>query len=92
MATGRMLGLELFERFRQASELYKSQSEAQVNALVYSMGDQTDSDILAAFKLSDDEQQKQCQCQFDFDKHLVKKHNVISEYVQSEKTEGSGIC
>ena len=56
------------------------------------MGDQKDSDILAAFKLSDDEQQKQCQCQFDFDKHLVKKHNMISEYVQSEKTEGSGIC
>ena len=69
-------------------EYLRDQSEAQVNALVYSVGDQTD-DILAAFKLSD-EQQKQCSGD-KFNKHFVKKHNVISECVQSEKTEGSGI-
>ena len=44
-----------FERFRQASQLSKSDQESQViSTLIYSMGDQAD-DILMSFKLSSEE-------------------------------------
>ena len=43
-----------FERFRIASTLDKENAAAQVNALIYSMGDEAD-DILASLKLTDEE-------------------------------------
>lgn len=43
-----------FERFRIASKLDKENAAAQVNTLIYSMGDEAD-DILASLKLTDEE-------------------------------------
>ena len=43
-----------FERFRQAARLIEQSEEAQLNMLIYSMGDQAD-DILQSFKFNADE-------------------------------------
>ena len=42
-----------FERFRHASRLIEQSEEAQLNMLIYSMGDQAD-DILQSFKFNAD--------------------------------------
>ena len=46
-----------FERFRQASGLKDKDDEAQVNTLIYSMGDEAD-DILQSFGLSEEGSKK----------------------------------
>ena len=46
-----------FQRFHQASGLTDKSEENQVNTLVYTMGDVAD-DILASFRLSDEEKKK----------------------------------
>ena len=46
-----------FERFRQASGLKDKDDEAQVNTLIYSMGDEAD-DILRSFGLSGEDSKK----------------------------------
>lgn len=52
--------LRRFERFRQASSLSEKSEEAQVNTLIYCMGDHAD-DILRSFKLSKEDPKKYVQ-------------------------------
>ena len=67
-----------FERFRIASKLNEESEEAQVNTLIYSMGDEAD-DILAALKLTTSERKSYKTVKEKLDKHFVIKRNVIYE-------------
>ena len=67
-----------FERFRIASGIDKQSEEAQVNTLIYSMGDQAD-DILRSFGLSAEDSKKYTVVKEKFESHFVKKRNVIFE-------------
>ena len=61
-----------FERFRQASGLTEKSEEAQVNTLMYCMGDRAD-DILRSFKLSEEDSKKYEVVKNKFDSHFVKR-------------------
>ena len=52
--------------------------EAQVNTLIYTMGDDAD-DILRSFRLSDEDSKKYDVVKEKFDSHFVKRRNVIYE-------------
>ena len=67
-----------FERFRVASGIDKHSKAAQVNSLVYSMGDQAD-DILRSFNLSEEDSKKYTVVKEKFDSHFVKRKNIIFE-------------
>ena len=67
-----------FERFRTAAELATKDEEAQVNMLIYTMGDEAD-DILRSFKLSDADAKKYSEVKAKFEEHFIKKRNVIYE-------------
>ena len=64
-----------------ASGFAKKDEEAQVNMLVYSMGDEAD-DILHSFRLSTDEAKRYDIVKAKFDGHFVKHRNVIHEWVR----------
>ena len=61
-----------FERFRIAAELVAKDEEAQVNMLIYTMGDEAD-DILRSFKLSDTDVKKYSVVKEKFEYHLSKR-------------------
>ena len=65
-----------FERFRITSGIDKQSEEAQVNTLIYSMGDQAD-DILCSLGLSAEDSKKYAIVKGKFESHFVKKRNVI---------------
>ena len=67
-----------FERFRMASGLETKGQEAQVNTLIYSMGDEAD-DILRSFALSEEDKKEYDSVKAQFDAHFVKRRNVIFE-------------
>ena len=70
-----------FERFRHASRLIEQSEEAQLNMLIYSMGDQAD-DILQSFKFNADKgehEKSYDSVKKKFDEHFVPKRNVIYE-------------
>ena len=67
-----------FERFRSASGLAKKDEVVQVNTLLYSVGDEAD-DVLRSFRLSEADQKKYSEVKGKFDRHFVKKRNVIYE-------------
>ena len=67
-----------FKRFRIASKLNEESEGAQVNTLIYSMGDEAD-DILAALKLTTEERESYETVREKLDNHLVIKRNVIHE-------------
>ena len=67
-----------FERFRHASGLTASEEEAQVNTLIYCMGDQAD-DILRSFQLAEADAKVYDTVKAKFDAHFVKRRNVIFE-------------
>ena len=67
-----------FERFRQASGLTEKDEEAQVNTLLYSMGDEAD-DILCSFRLSEEDAKSYDTVKSKFDGHFVKHRNMIYE-------------
>ena len=67
-----------FERFRIAAELIVKDEEAQVNMLIYTMGDEAD-DILRSFKLSDADTKKYSVVKEKFEDHFIRKRNVIYE-------------
>jgi len=67
-----------FERFRIVSGIEKQSEEAQVNTLIYSMGDQAD-EIFRSFRLSDEDAKKYSVVKAKFESHFVKKRNVIYE-------------
>ena len=82
-----------FQRFRQASGLTDKSEENQVNTLVYTMGDVAD-DILASFRLSDEEKKKYDTVVGRFERHFVKKRNVIFEHArfnQRRQEEGESV-
>ena len=65
-----------FESFRQASGLKDKGDEAQVNALIYSMGDEADG-ILRSFGLTEADSKKYDTVLAKFEAHFVKRRNVI---------------
>ena len=67
-----------FERFRKASGLDGKEQEAQVNTLIYAMGDAAD-DILHSFQLSEEDSKKYDVVKAKFESHFVQKRNVIYE-------------
>ena len=67
-----------FDRFRKASGLEAKPDETQVNTLIYSMGDEAD-DILRSFTLTEENMRKYAPVKEQFDKHFVKRNNVIFE-------------
>ena len=67
-----------FERFKSASGLDTKSEEAQVNALLYIMGDNAD-DIFQSFELSADNQKVYKTVKEKFDSYFVKRRNVIYE-------------
>lgn len=67
-----------FERFRVASGLVSRGEEAQVNTLIYAMGDQAD-DILRSFTLSEEDRKNYTAVKGMFDSHFVQRRNVIFE-------------
>ena len=58
--------------------LNEKDKEAQVNILIYTMGDTTD-DILHSFQLSQDDSKKHDVVKAKFESHFVQKQNVIYE-------------
>ena len=70
--------IKRFERFRSASGLNKSDSESQVNTLLYTMGSKSD-DIMPTFGLPAEDAAKYDVVKDKFDKHFVKRRNVIYE-------------
>ena len=73
-----MKWIQQFEHFRVASGIDKHSEAAQVNSLVYSMGDSAD-DILHSFNLSEEDSKKYTVVKEKFDSHFVKCKNVIFE-------------
>ena len=67
-----------FDRFRKVSGLEEKPDETQVNTLIYSMGDEAD-DILRSFTLTEENMRKYAPVKEQFDKHFVKRKNVIFE-------------
>ena len=61
-----------------ASGLSKENDEAQVNTLIYCMGDEAD-DIMKSFSLSDADAKKYEPVKSKFDNHFTPKRNVIFE-------------
>ena len=67
-----------FEWFRVVSGFIDKAEPAQINTLIYSMGDETD-DILHSFALSSEDSKKYVTMKGKFDGHFVKRGNVIFE-------------
>ena len=67
-----------FERFRQASGLAEKAKESQVSTLVYAMGDEAD-DIFSSMGLTDEEKKNYATVRSRFDRHFVKRWNIIFE-------------
>jgi len=85
--------IRCFEQFRIASGIDKQSEEAQVNTLIYSMGDQAD-DLLRSFGLSADDSKKYKVDKDKFESHFVKKRNVIFErtsFNQCKQNEGEPV-
>jgi hypothetical protein len=67
-----------FDRFRMASGLSTQADEAQVNTLIYAMGDEAD-DILRYFAISEGDRKQYETVKKAFDEHFVPRRNVIFE-------------
>ncbi|CAB4024099.1 Transposon Tf2-6 poly [Paramuricea clavata] len=67
-----------FERFRFAIELDKKEEAKQVNALIYTMGDEAD-DIITSLGLSEQEMKSYETVRDKFENHFIAKRNVIFE-------------
>ena len=88
-----MRWIRRFERFRKASSLDQKEDEAQVNTLIYSMGDEAD-DILRSFNLSEADSKKYTKVREKFDAHFVKRRNVIFErakFNQRKQEDGESV-
>ena len=67
-----------FEPFRIATELDKKEEAKQVNALIYTMGDEAD-EIITSFGLSEQEMKSYETVRDKFENHFIAKRNVIFE-------------
>ena len=72
-----------FERFRKVSGLTDKDEEAQVNTLIYTMGDDAD-DIFRSFRLSEADSKNYDSVVSAFDSHFVKRRNVIYMYERAK--------
>ena len=61
-----------------ASGLASRDDEAQVNTLIYAMGDEAD-DILRSFALPEDDRKSYATVKGKFESHFVQRRNVIFE-------------
>ena len=66
------------KHFRSTSGLYKSDSESQVNTLLYTMGSKSDYTV-PTFGLSAEDSTKYDSVKDKFVKHIVKRRNVINK-------------
>ena len=67
-----------FERFRIASKLNEEEDNAQLNMLLYCMGDRAD-EILQSFKYADGERESYDTVKKKLDEYFVPQRNVIYE-------------
>ena len=67
-----------FEKFKHASSLDDKEDEAQVNTIIYSMGDEAD-DILTSLDLSAADKKKYKTVLAKSDKYFIPRKNVIFE-------------
>ena len=67
-----------FERFRVASGLMSRDDHAQVNTLIYTMGDQAD-DVLRSLALSEEDRKTYSVVKEKFDSYFIRRRNVIYE-------------
>ena len=67
-----------FERFRKASGLELQVEEAQVNMLIYCIGDEAE-DILQSFSLTQEQKKLYDTVKAQFDVHFIPRRNVIFE-------------
>ena len=67
-----------FERYRSVSGLNTKDDAAQINTLIYCMGDDAE-DILASFSLSEEDAKKYGTVEKKFDDHFNPRKNVIFE-------------
>ena len=81
-----------FERFRLASGLDEKEKVTQVNALIYAMGDEADN-IIAGFRLIDEEKRDYDVVKTKFDGHFVVCRNAIFELAKfSRRSQEEGEC
>ncbi|XP_046391596.1 uncharacterized protein K02A2.6-like [Ischnura elegans] len=73
-----------FERYRRASGLSKQPDDEQVDALIYTMGDDAD-DILLSFNLAAAEEKTYKVVFEKFNEHFVPKVNIIYERARFNK-------
>ena len=76
--------LRRFEHFRTASGLGDKPDKAQVNTLIYTMGDQAD-DILRSFKLSEAQSKSYEVVREKFNSHFVAQRNIIYEHASGNR-------
>ena len=67
-----------FERFRIATELDKKEEAKQVNALIYTMGDEAD-DIITSFGLSEQEMKSYETVRNRFENHFIAYEMLFSK-------------
>ena len=67
-----------FERFRIASKLNEEEDNAQLNMLLYCMGDRAD-DILQSFKYAEGEREDYATVKKKLDDYFIPQRNVIYE-------------
>ena len=70
--------MKRFERFRITSGLAKQAAVNQVNALIYTMGEEAE-DILVSLHLSDEEVKVYDTVKSKLDAHFITRRNVIFE-------------
>ncbi|XP_061132648.1 uncharacterized protein K02A2.6-like [Syngnathus typhle] len=70
--------IKRFERFRIASGLETQAEENQVNALIYSMGEEAE-DILVSLHLTPEQMSEYCRVTQRLDAHFVARRNIIFE-------------
>ena len=70
--------IKRFERFRIASGLDLQDEENQVNALIYSMGEEAE-DIIVSLHLNDEEAGEYATVKDKLDAHFVARRNIIFE-------------
>ena len=76
-----------FDCYRVVSGLDTKEDAAQINILIYCMGDDEE-DILASFNLSAEEANKYSTVQSNFDSHFnPRKHVILKEQILTHESE-----
>ena len=70
--------IKRFDRFREASELYRKPSVQQVSMLIYALGEEGE-ELFETFDLSEEERQSYDAVKASFGKYLGQKKNIVYE-------------